>query len=732
MSYRHQFAHLLGTRAWLRVIRAVFPAYILPQAVMVALSYPLLTLTLGLAAWVVFALRTRRSRLPLPPGPPGVPITGNLLQVDPLRLYPKASLPRVPPRFPAHPDTQFQEWAKKYGEIFSLRFGAQTIIVLNTPEAAHELFVNRGVKYASRAPPHVAQDVMSVGQRMVFLKYGPEWKASRKSFQSAIGPAASKGLRRFQDLESRVLLHDLMLHGDKSIIEPQASGDEVPDGHWFALVRRYTLSLVMNAIYGKRINKVHDNLPLKKVFDVMANLVCELQPGRYLADVFPVLRYLPDFLAPWRVNARKMHDWEMELYGGLLDESNAAPRARGYVPQYLRARSEAGHEHAPGVGLTEDGWMRDLLVAYNAGTALEAGADTTAGALLSAIMFFLMHPAVLERARAEVDAAVGDSRLPEFADEAKMPYIVACAKETLRRRPPIIMGVPHAVLEDDVYKGYFIPKDAMVMGNVWAMQMDETRFPDPTAFVPERFLDEDNPREHWVFGWGRRNCQGRNMAEASLFLVLARILWGLDFHAPRLPDPNDESRKGTWTDGMGRRELVTASYEETQREWEAMGLEVDPIQWTGKLHGAVLLPYTPSSDSGNRPQWAKSIKTRRGVDPPFIAPKKTSSLDKLCSYSGWSSSTARAPQSLPQVHTREHGSQYVEIEMRSSPVLPEIITPLQGQPLSYGLFPDCVVDPDAPIRKYSVSRLVTADNSWCSERRLPPRMPPRTPPRTSI
>ncbi|KAH9912955.1 hypothetical protein B0H21DRAFT_896276 [Amylocystis lapponica] len=150
------------------------------------------------------------------------------------------------------------------------------------------------------------------------------------------------------------------------------------------------------------------------------------------------------------------------------------------------------------------------------------------------------------------------------------------------------------------------------------------------------------------------------------------------------------------------------------------------------LHGAVLLPYTPSSDSGNRPQWAKSIKTRRGVDPPFIAPKKTSSLDKLCSYSGWSSSTARAPQSLPQVHTREHGSQYVEIEMRSSPVLPEIITPLQGQPLSYGLFPDCVVDPDAPIRKYSVSRLVTADNSWCSERRLPPRMPPRTPPRTSI
>ncbi|KAH9913501.1 cytochrome P450 [Amylocystis lapponica] len=77
------------------------------------------------------------------------------------------------------------------------------------------------------------------------------------------------------------------------------------------------------------------------------------------------------------------------------------------------------------------------------------------------------------------------------------------------------MGVPHAVLEDDdVYKEYFIPNNVMViMGNVWAMQMDETRTPDPTAFIPERFLDEDNPREHYVFGWGtRRGVAARHLS----------------------------------------------------------------------------------------------------------------------------------------------------------------------------------------------------------------------------
>lgn len=142
---------------------------------------------------------------------------------------------------------------------------------------------------------------------------------------------------------------------------------------------------------------------------------------------------------------------EMELWGGLLDGGKRLIEERvantSYVNNYLRARTDAGHAlSVPGVGLTPDGYLRDKLLAYTAGTILEAGSDTTASTMQSFILFMLAHPPVLERVRAEIDAAVGavngsDGRMPEFDDEEKCPYFVACIKETLRRRPPTIMGM---------------------------------------------------------------------------------------------------------------------------------------------------------------------------------------------------------------------------------------------------------------------------------------------------
>jgi cytochrome P450 len=77
----------------------------------------------------------------------------------------------------------------------------------------------------------------------------------------------------------------------------------------------------------------------------------------------------------------------------------------------------------------------------------------------------LLHPEVQERAHEELDRVIGDKRLPQFEDEAALPMVRAIVKETLRWRPPTVMGVPHAVIQDDTYKGYFIPKDTMVIDN---------------------------------------------------------------------------------------------------------------------------------------------------------------------------------------------------------------------------------------------------------------------------
>jgi cytochrome P450 len=136
----------------------------------------------------------------------------------------------------------------------------------------------------------------------------------------------------------------------------------------------------------------------------------------------------------------------MGLWGSLLrdlqnDMASGIKRHNCLIETYLRQRAEAGHgTTVPGIGLTDDGWLRDTALAYTAATVLEAGSEPTVGAMEAFILFMLANPEVLKRLREEIDLVVGSERMPTFEDEEKLPYLVACIKETLRIRPPLLTG----------------------------------------------------------------------------------------------------------------------------------------------------------------------------------------------------------------------------------------------------------------------------------------------------
>ncbi|KZP07622.1 cytochrome P450 [Athelia psychrophila] len=552
--------------------------------------------TLAIAATAAIVLlsagiywRTSRTSSALPPGPPKIPLFGNLFQLSPGRPHP-----------------QLLTWAKQHGPIVHLKLGPQDFVALNSAEAADQLLVSRGLIYSSRPNVHVAQDIMSNGQRLGLQEYNEQLKVARKSMQPFLGPGGSKRLRPVQDMEARVLLYDLMKHGNTSNNSGilVAHEEDIPHGHWYIPVRRFAASAVMVLTYGKRMHTAADDPTSTKLFDVMQNFVKTAQPGNYLADTFSFLRKLPDFLAPWRVAAKKMHDWEMELYGGLVEEIQVGLKQnkdnQSYTGTYLKDRADAGHSDAHGLGLTGDGWMRDEYLAYVAGTMLEAGADTTAITLLN-------NPEALRKAREEIDREVGPHRMPTFDDEPKLPYLIACVKESLRVRPPIPLGMPHSLEQDDTWNGYHIPGGTTVVGNIWAIHMDAARYPDPTKFNPDRFMVEGKPmswgsgpetkdRDHYAFGWGRRFCPGSAVAEASIFTAVAHIIWGLDFQPPIdpmtgkdiVPDMTDEDM---FNDGlstfpraysMGFRArseahaaLIRAGFDDAQAGFEVMGLARD-------------------------------------------------------------------------------------------------------------------------------------------------------------
>ena len=128
------------------------------------------------------------------------------------------------------------------------------------------------------------------------------------------------------------------------------------------------------------------------------------------------------------------------------------------------------------------------------------------------MFFFAMitNPGAMKKAQEELDRVVGKGELPDFSHKDGLPYIDALIKELLRWSPPVPFSSPNRAMQDDVYRGYFIPRGATVIQNVWAISRDPNLYPDPEAFNPDRFLKDGkvnpsvfNPEDR-VFGAGRR------------------------------------------------------------------------------------------------------------------------------------------------------------------------------------------------------------------------------------
>jgi len=161
----------------------------------------------------------------------------------------------------------------------------------------------------------------------------------------------------------------------------------------------------------------------------------------------------------------------------------------------------------------------------------------------------ILYPDVQKRAQEELDSVVGRTRIPTFADFPHLPYIRAMVKEALRWRPVDPLGLPHQSIEDDWYNGMFIPKGSIMMANVWHLNRDpEIYGEDAFDFNPARFLDangnvkscapETKEEGHVTYGFGRRICVGKHVANNSLFIYPAMMLWACNIKHAR--DENGE------------------------------------------------------------------------------------------------------------------------------------------------------------------------------------------------
>ncbi|KAG9078224.1 hypothetical protein FS749_009801 [Ceratobasidium sp. UAMH 11750] len=139
----------------------------------------------------------------------------------------------------------------------------------------------------------------------------------------------------------------------------------------------------------------------------------------------------------------------------------------------------------------------------------------------------VLFPDVQTKAQQEIDLVIGHDRLPTAEDQPHLPYVERMVCEIIRWQPPAPLAVPHVADQDDEYRGYKIPKGALVFGNVWAMTRDENTYKNPDDFDPDRFLDPTLPSAP-AFGWGRRVCPGAHFTHTALFVFISSILATFD------------------------------------------------------------------------------------------------------------------------------------------------------------------------------------------------------------
>lgn len=125
------------------------------------------------------------------------------------------------------------------------------------------------------------------------------------------------------------------------------------------------------------------------------------------------------------------------------------------------------------------------------------------------VLYLMQNPDAQRKGQEEVDRVVGKDRLPDWQDIPNLTYANLILQETYRMNPLSPLGIPHASIADDVYKGMFIPKGTTIYQNVWAMHHDESVYAEPFRFWPERYLPEEQggrgePFPVGNFGFGRR------------------------------------------------------------------------------------------------------------------------------------------------------------------------------------------------------------------------------------
>lgn len=434
------------------------------------------------------AIRSAAPKVPLPPGPPA-------------RWFWQNPLP------PVNIARTLSDWVNEYGPVISLRQGSRVTIIVGRMDAATEILEKNGASTADRPHSIAARELLSKGLRMVLEHNNERFRRLRKAMSTHLQPKSISKFRPMQMQDARRFVLDIL--------------DNPKDHQTHAL--RYGASVILRVTYGKSTSTSNDDLEVIGVHKALGRFQQVMRPGAYLVDRVPIFKY-----APWYGREiEQWHRYEIQLFREQLARVQREMTTTDCGPSFARTLLEHESSNMP----------RDEM-AYLTGSMYGAGSETSAVGLMSMILAAACHPDAQLRVQNEIDAVVGRDQAPRWSDADSLPQLQAFILETARWRPVIPNGFGHRASKDIIWRGYLIPAGAVIYGCLWAISRDPDVFPDPDKFDPQRWLDHNgqirNDLKFYPYGHGRRVCPGMYLANDSLFMTMASLLWS--FRIVERPD----------------------------------------------------------------------------------------------------------------------------------------------------------------------------------------------------
>ncbi|OJA12084.1 hypothetical protein AZE42_02186 [Rhizopogon vesiculosus] len=355
-----------------------------------------------------------------------------------------------------------------------------------------------GEALADRPRMIAAGEMLSGGLLLGLIPVGDRFRRMRRVLHTHLQPKAAETYQPMQMSQAKKTVLDIL--------------DDPYDFHNHVITCAATT--VMKVAYGKDTPTTATDSAVKTVRRSLDRFHIDLRPGGYLVDTIPWLKYLPFYGLELKLafmGIRRHYTSQLNIVKQQLQSNTDV------VPSFAKFALENG----PSYGITE------LEAAFLAGGIFGAGFTTTSSAICTVLLAAACFPEEQAKVQNELDAVIGRHQAPTFADHESLPYLQAFISEALRWRPgPIANGFAHRTTKDE---NYCIPAGTTVFGNHWAISRDPEVYPEPDAFKPRRWINDEGrlraDPQFFIYGFGRRVCPGQHIANRSVFITSLLTLW---------------------------------------------------------------------------------------------------------------------------------------------------------------------------------------------------------------